>query len=163
MPGKIRFQESDSLSAGDSLTTLSTPWGALGVGICYDVRFPEMAQIAARRDDVCAMIYPGAFNLTTGPLHWELLGRARAVDNQIYVALCSPAREMTASYNAFGHSTVVDPNGQVVVQAGVDEEIVYADLDPHKIGDTRLGIPVTTQRRFDVYTATQAAGAEAAS
>ena len=131
---------------------VSTPWGNLGVGICYDVRFPELASILSRSGDICAMVYPGAFNLTTGPLHWELLARGRAVDNQIYVALCSPARDMTASYNAFGHSTVVDPNGEVVVKAGVDEEIVYADLDPKRLGDIRLGIPVTTQRRFDVYT-----------
>ena len=127
VPGKIRFQESEVLTGGQSLTEFDSEYGKVGVGICYDVRFPEMAMIAARRDAV-AMIYPGAFNLTTGPLHWELLARARAVDNQIYVAVCSPARDMTASYNAWGHSTIVDPNGEIIAKAGEGEEIIYADL-----------------------------------
>ena len=64
-------------------------------------------------------------------MHWELLARARAVDNQVYVATCSPARDMSASYRAWGHSTVVDPNGEVIAKAGEDEEIIYADLSMH--------------------------------
>jgi omega-amidase len=137
VPGKIRFQESEVLTGGTSLTDFDTEYGKFGIAICYDVRFPEMAMVAARKGAV-AMIYPGAFNLTyifidiitsrTGPLHWELLARARAVDNQIYVAMCSPARDMDASYNAWGHSTIVDPNGEIVARAGHGEEIIYADL-----------------------------------
>jgi predicted amidohydrolase len=109
IPGRIRFQESSVLQPGNQLTTaVSTSLCQLGVGICYDIRFPELAMIAARRG--CQlMIYPGAFNMTTGPLHWELLQRSRAVDNQIYVAACSPARDTGASYVAWGHSSVVDP------------------------------------------------------
>lgn len=68
VPGKIRFQESECLSPGNKLTEIDTPYGKFGIAICYDIRFPEMAMIAARRG-CCAMIYPGAFNLTTGPLH----------------------------------------------------------------------------------------------
>lgn len=78
----MKFKESDVLTAGDSMTTVSTEYGMLGIGICFDMRFLEPATIAARKGAI-AMIYPGAFNLTTGPLHWELLQRARAVDNQI--------------------------------------------------------------------------------
>lgn len=85
VPGKIRFQESLILSPGSNLNYFETPWGKIGLGICYDVRFPEMALIMARKYGVFAMIYPGAFNMTTGPLHWELLLRARALDNQIFV------------------------------------------------------------------------------
>lgn len=86
---------------GKDITIVDCPeiGAKLGIGICYDVRFPEMAMIAARRG-VTAMIYPGAFNLTTGPLHWELLARGRANDNQIYVAMCSPSRDLSASYHA---------------------------------------------------------------
>ena len=69
----------------------------------------------------------------------------------MYVALCSPARDMDASYNAWGHSMAVDPNAQVMVEAGEGEEIVYADLEEGKIEETRKGIPLYTQRRFDVY------------
>ncbi|CAE6457383.1 unnamed protein product [Rhizoctonia solani] len=125
-------------------------FGKIGLGICYDVRFPEMAMIAAREGCV-AMIYPGAFNLTTGPLHWELLQRARAVDNQMYVAMCSPARDMTAGYHAWGHSMVVDPMGKVISTTEHEEAIIHADIDPEMMRKTRSGIPVTVQRRFDVY------------
>ncbi|KAJ3114831.1 Carbon-nitrogen hydrolase [Phlyctochytrium bullatum] len=150
VPGKIRFQESEVLSAGSTPTMFQTKYGSVGVGICYDIRFPELAMIAARKGCV-AMIYPGAFNMTTGPLHWELLQRARAIDNQMFVAACSPARDETASYIAWGHSTVVDPMGQVVAKADAAEDIVYADLDLDAMADARKSIPVTTQRRFDVY------------
>jgi len=124
--------------------------GRIGIGICYDVRFPELATIAARRGCV-AMVYPGAFNLTTGPMHWELLARARAVDNQVYVAMCSPARDMDADYHAWGHSTVVDPSGRKVAEADENEAIIYAVIDPTAIEEARKNIPVSTQRRFDVY------------
>ncbi|KAJ1921032.1 Omega-amidase nit3 [Mycoemilia scoparia] len=140
IPGKIRFQESEVLSPGNELTQFETPWGKIGVGICYDIRFPEMASIAAQ-SGCKAMIYPGAFNMTTGPLHWELLARARAVDNQMFVAACSPARDMSASYHAWGHSSVVDPFARVIAKA-----------DYGVIEDVRSSIPISSQRRSDLYT-----------
>lgn len=151
IPGKITFRESDVLSPGNKLTLVPLPdYGLLAVAICYDVRFPELATIAARKG-CFALVYPGAFNLTTGPLHWELLGRARAVDNQLYVALCSPARDMSAGYHAYGHSLVVDPMAEVLVEAGEGEEVVVAQLDGERIEEARRGIPLREQRRFDVY------------
>ncbi|GME95777.1 unnamed protein product [[Candida] boidinii] len=97
------------------------------------------------------MIYPGAFNTTTGPLHWHLLARARAVDNQLYTIVCSPARNLEGAYHAYGHSLVVDPSGNIIAEAGEGEEIVYAELDKDLVENTRAGIPVTVQRRFDIY------------
>ena len=92
IPGEITFKESETLTGGDKGTVVDTPVGRIGVGICYDIRFPELAMLYARQG--CQMIlYPGAFNMTTGPLHWELLQRARAVDNQVFVMTCSPARK----------------------------------------------------------------------
>lgn len=73
------------------------------------------------------------------------------MDNQVYVGLCSPARDMEATYNAWGHSMVVDPNAEVLVEAGEGEEIVYADLKEGRIEEVRKGIPLYGQRRFDVY------------
>lgn len=151
IPGKIRFKESEVLSPGDNVTVVDLPeYGKIAIAICYDIRFPELAMIAARQKAFLCL-YPGAFNLTTGQLHWELLARGRAVDNQVFVGLCSPARDMEASYNAWGHSLVVDPMGAVLSQTDEKESIVYADLDSDKIEETRKGIPIYTQRRFDVY------------
>ena len=152
VPGKITFKESEVLSPGSDITLVDLPeYGTIAVAICYDVRFPEMAMIAARRG-AFALIYPGAFNLTTGELHWELLARGRAVDNQIYVAMCSPSRDMSATYNAWGHSLIVDPMAKVLVEAKETETIVQAELDQAVIAEARRNIPLGTQRRFDVYT-----------
>ncbi|KAI9761290.1 MAG: hypothetical protein M4579_001080 [Chaenotheca gracillima] len=151
IPGKIRFKESEVLSPGNKVTIVDLPpYGKVGIAICYDIRFPELAMIAARKG-CFLLVYPGAFNLTTGALHWSLQARARAMDNQVYVALCSPARDMEASYNAWGHSMAVDPNAHVLAEAAEGEEIVYADLEAGKIEETRKGVPIYTQRRFDVY------------
>lgn len=151
IPGLITFKESTTLSAGASALVFQLgDFGKVGVGICYDIRFPELATISARQG-AFAQIYPGAFNTTTGPLHWHLLARARAVDNQMYVVLCSPARDVGSDYHAYGHSLVVDPYGKVVAEAGEGEEIVYAELDPAVIELVRSGIPVSSQRRFDIY------------
>ncbi|KAJ6546413.1 carbon-nitrogen hydrolase [Mycena vulgaris] len=150
IPGKIKFKESETLTGGASSNFFDTEFARIGLGICYDIRFPELAMISARKG--ChVLIYPGAFNLTTGPLHWELLQRARAVDNQVFFAMCSPARDLTAGYHAWGHSMVVDPMANILVEAADAEDIVYADIDPALMEAARAGIPVTVQRRFDVY------------
>lgn len=151
IPGKITFKESDVLSPGNKVTIFDLPeYGKIGLAICYDVRFLELAMIAARKG-AFILVYPGAFNTTTGPMHWSLQARARAMDNQVYVAMCSPARDTNASYHAWGHSMVVDPNAEVMAEADENETIIYADLDGAKIDETRKGIPIYTQRRFDVY------------
>ncbi|KAF9424147.1 hypothetical protein BGZ76_003553 [Entomortierella beljakovae] len=139
----------ESIKEGPSVKALSA-MAKVGVGICYDIRFPEPAMIAARQG-CFAMIYPGAFNMTTGPLHWELLQRARAVDNQMYVAACSPARDVTASYHAWGHSTIVGPSGDVIQTTDEKQSIIYADLDLTKMNEFRQNIPLSNQRRFDLY------------
>ncbi|CED84183.1 carbon-nitrogen hydrolase [Phaffia rhodozyma] len=151
IPGKMTFKESDSLTGGRDITSFETPFGKIGLGICYDIRFPEMAAIAARQGCV-ALIYPAAFNMTTGPLHWELLQRARAVDNQVFVSMCSPARSSDLSaYQAWGHTSVYDPMGLQLATTDEKESIVHALIDPEVLITARKGIPVTVQRRFDVY------------
>ena len=151
VPGKITFQESLVLSPGNAPTYFSTPLGNIGLGICYDIRFPDLAILMARKYNVIAMIYPGAFNMTTGPLHWELLQKSRALDNQIYVAACSPARDESASYVAYGHSALIDPMGCVVSTTDEKESIVYGEIDPKIIQESRSAIPCYQQRRFDIY------------
>lgn len=87
----------------------------------------------------------------TGPLHWELLTRARAVDNQVFVATCSPARNPASSYQAWGHSTVVGPFAEVIATCDHEPTTVYAELDYNQIQERRSSIPVTHQKRHDLY------------
>jgi omega-amidase len=168
IPGKIIFRESDVLSCGNSLTTFDIGKGGLvaiacslffflpigscklGLGICYDMRFAELAQAYSSLGCQC-LIYPGAFNMTTGPKHWELLLRARAVDNQLYVAAVSPARDESSSYVAWGHSTVVNPWGELVATTEHNEAVIYADVDLSKVEEVRTAIPIRNQRQDSVY------------
>jgi len=150
IPGKITFKESESLTAGNNFTTFDTPWCKVGLGICYDIRFAELAQIY--RDKGCKLlVYPGAFNMTTGPAHWELLARGRALDNQVYVATPSPARDSSADYVAWGHSSIVSPWGEVVSTTDEKESIVYADVDLPLLNDIRDQVPISRQKRSDLY------------
>ncbi|AWU75969.1 hypothetical protein CAS74_004561 [Pichia kudriavzevii] len=152
IPGGITFKESDSLKPGNKVTVFDIPEidTRFGLGICYDIRFPELAMIAARRG-AGIMAYPGAFNTVTGPKFWSKFAVARAIDNQNYVLMCSPARNPQGGYQAYGHSMVVDPDGEILVEAGHEETIVYAELKKDVVEETRRNIPFSVQRRFDVY------------
>lgn len=150
VPGGITFKESDTLSPGDCVTIFETPYCKVGVGICYDMRFPELAMIM-RAEGAKLIVYPGAFNTTTGPPHWELLQRSRALDNQIFVATASPARNPDSKYQAWGHSTIVDPWGTVIATTGHEPDIVVAEIDLNKVDEVRKSIPTSMQRRLDIY------------
>ncbi|KAH9551711.1 hypothetical protein CY35_09G026800 [Sphagnum magellanicum] len=150
IPGKITFKESDVLTAGDGPTIVDTDVGRIGIGICYDIRFPELAMLYAARG-AHIICYPGAFNMTTGPAHWELLQKARAVDNQIYVATCAPARDPSAGYIAWGHSTLVGPFGQIVATTEHEQTTVIAEIDYSQTEKIRLNMPLESQRRGDLY------------
>ena len=150
IPGKITFKESDTLSPGSSLTCVQTAFATIGVGICYDIRFPEMAMIYRQRG-AQLVVFPGAFNMTTGPKHWELLQRARALDNQLYVCTCSPARDEDFSYVAWGHSLVAGPFGDVVDTLGHEEGLLCTELDLQEVATRRQNMPLDQQRRDDLY------------
>lgn len=150
IPGKITFKESKTLTAGEAPTVVDTEVGRIGIGICYDIRFQELAMLYAARG-AHLLCYPGAFNMTTGPLHWELLQRARAVDNQLYVATCSPARDAGAGYIAWGHSTLVGPFGEVLATTEHDEAVIIAEIDYSQIELRRTNLPLEKQRRGDLY------------
>lgn len=135
------FKESDILSPGQSLTVFESPWGNIGVGICFDIRFADMA--AAMVDaGARLLIYPAAFNMSTGPRHWELLFRARANDGQCFAVGCAPARNTAASYVSWAHSIVADPWGRVQRDLGTEAvtEVVTLDLD--EIDSVRAQIPL---------------------
>ena len=151
VPGQLTFKESDTLTAGSQLTTFDSPWGRVGLGICYDIRFPEYA-MALTQAGCGLLVYPGAFNTTTGPLHWELLARGRAVDCQSFVLVCSPARNPASTYQAWGHSTVVSPWGKVLATTEHEPDVVVCELQLDEVAQFRERIPTGKQKRHDMYT-----------
>lgn len=159
VPGKITFRESETLTGGNrmSLFDAGSAFGRVGVGICYDVRFPELALLMAK-EGAGLLIYPGAFNMVTGPAHWELLMRARALDCQTFVVAASPARTAApatpgkyAHYTAWGHSMCVSPWGEVLAELQEGPGVMVVDLDMARLAEVRQSIPTSKQKREDVY------------
>eukprot|EP00762_Andalucia_godoyi_P003438 ANDGO_04329.mRNA.1 Nitrilase homolog 2 len=147
IPGKITFRESEVLTPGEKPAVFRIgPWN-IGLGICFDMRFPELVLSYANKHNCQMVVFPGAFNMTTGPAHWELLIRARALDGQCYVAACSPARDEAASYVAYGNSMVVDPWGEVLMRAGSAEEIIVTECTLEKAEEIRNAVPIREGRR----------------
>ena len=148
--GKIYFKESDTLSAGNDFTVIETELTTIGIGICYDVRFVELSRIMAL-NGTQILIFPGAFNLTTGPAHWEILFRSRALDNQVYAIGVAPALDKDASYNSFGHSIAVNPWGEIIEELDYEEGLKIVEIDLDEIKRIREEIPILKNRRTDLY------------
>ena len=148
--GKIAFKESDVLTAGDNFTVADTEFGKIGIGICYDVRFVELARIMVE-NGALVLFYPGAFNMTTGPAHWELLFRSRALDNQVFCVGVAPALNKDASYHSYGHSIVANPWGEVLTQADEKEDLIICEIDLNEIKKVREEIPLLKNKRNDLY------------
>ena len=147
---RITFKESDVLTAGDEFTLAETEFGKIGIGICYDVRFVELARIMVE-NGAQILFYPGAFNMTTGPAHWELLFRARALDNQVFCIGVAPALNMDASYHSYGHSIITNPWGEVIAQADEKERLIICEIDLSEIKKIREEIPLLKNKRKDLY------------
>jgi len=148
--GKITFKESDVLTPGSGITVFDTEWGKLGVMICYDIRFPEFTRKMSL-EGVKAVFVPAAFNMTTGPAHWELSFRCRALDNQIYMFGISPARDEKGSYVAYGNSIATNSWGQVIGRLDEKEGILFIDVDLDDIYEVRESLPLLKHRRPEVY------------
>ena len=141
VPGGQYFKESDVLSPGKEMTVFDTEYGRMGVCICFDIRFPDLF-LQMRRAGVRMVFVPAAFNMTTGPAHWQTLFRSRALDQQIFMAGCSPARDETASYIAYGHSIVTDPWGRILKELDEKEGILDIELDLAETDRIRTQIPL---------------------
>ncbi len=143
------FRESDTLSPGNDLEVFHTPFGCFGVAICFDVRFPELFR-ALTLKGAQIIVIPAAFNTITGPIHWELLLRARAVDNQVFTVGAGPAREEGSEYVYYGHSMVVNPWSEVIAAADEQETILQAEIDLDLIDRIRNKLPLLRARRRDL-------------
>ncbi|EOD01563.1 carbon-nitrogen hydrolase family protein [Caldisalinibacter kiritimatiensis] len=149
--GGIRFMESDILSKGEDITVFDTEYGKVGLSICYDIRFPELMRLMVLKG-ARIIVIPAAFNMTTGPAHWESLFKVRALDNQVYMLGTAPARNKESSYTSYGNSIITDPWGRVVSKLDEKENILIQDLDLNMIDKIRRELPLLQHRRTDLYT-----------
>ncbi|MCC7553600.1 MAG: carbon-nitrogen hydrolase family protein [Methanobacteriaceae archaeon] len=150
IPGKVHSKESDVISPGDKFTIVETKFGKLGIGICYDIRYPELSRIMALKG-AKILFYPGAFNFTTGPAHWELLFRSRAIDNQVFTVGVAPAVDESLSYQSYGHSLLVNPWGEVLIEADENEQLIFQEIDLKEVDKIRKEMPLLKNRRTELY------------
>ena len=148
--GGQRFFESETFTGGSDITVFDTEFGKMGLVICFDIRFPEICRLTALKG-AKVLFAPGAFNMTTGPLHWEILFRLRAVDNQLYTVGASPARDEEGVYVSYANSIAADPWGRIIYRADEKESVEVIELDLDEVERVREQLPLINAMRTDVY------------
>lgn len=151
IPSKVTLKETDRAVAGKGiLNPINSPVGKLGALICYDVRFP-LISTSLRERGAEILTYPSAFTVPTGLAHWEVLMRARAIENQCYVISAAQVGKHNEKRTSFGHSVVVDPWGKVIACASDKVGIITAEVDMNYLQKIRTEMPVFDHARKDVY------------
>jgi predicted amidohydrolase len=147
LPGRIRYRESAFMSAGREPAVCETPFGAMGLSICYDLRFPELyRQYSAQ--GAALLLVPAAFTMETGRDHWEPLLRARAIENQCFVLATGQTGNKESGLVCYGRSMAVDPWGIVIAQAADEEGILMVELDLTATERARERLPALRHRRL---------------
>jgi len=141
-----RLAESDGTAPGNRAVVTPTPFGLLGLSICYDVRFPALYQALVDRGAV-ALTVPSAFTLSTGKDHWHVLLRARAIECQAYVLAPAQWGNHWRTRTSYGHALIADPWGCVIAECSDGEGIAMADLDLEKVTQARTSLPSLDHRR----------------
>jgi predicted amidohydrolase len=141
------YRESDTIEAGDNDLVIGTPFGRLGIAVCYDLRFPEIFRRLADAG-MEMLVIPSAFTAQTGAAHWELLIRARAVENLCYVLAPNQGGFHLNGRRTFGHSMIVDPWGTVLDCYKTGSGFVIADIDLERLEKVRASFPALSHRRF---------------
>ena len=142
-----RYCESESIAPGTEVTAAETELGRIGLSICYDLRFPELYRRLAA-DGAMLLTVPAAFTLTTGKDHWEVLLRARAIENQAYVLAPAQFGRHTESRSTYGHGMLVDPWGLVIARASDGEGLAVGPIDPSLQARIRKNLPALAHRRL---------------
>ena len=137
------YDERATIEAGDQPVVLDTPFGRMGLSICYDLRFPELFRAFGTVD---LIVLPAAFTETTGRAHWEMLLRARAVENQCYVLAAAQGGRHLSGRMTHGNSMIIDPWGEIVARMDKGEGVVVAELDPKRIVEVRASLPALQHR-----------------
>jgi nitrilase len=141
--GRERYVEANTIEPGHEVQVLQSPFGRIGLSICYDLRFPELYR---RMGAVDAIVVPSAFTATTGEAHWETLIRARAVENLAYVLAPAQGGVHASGRRTHGHSMIVDPWGVVLASIPEGAGVAVADIDPARIAAVRSSLPALEHR-----------------
>lgn len=143
--GDERYDEAETIEAGDRVVAVDTDIGRLGLGICYDLRFPEFFRAMGKVD---LIVLPAAFTETTGRAHWRVLLRARAIENQCYVLAAAQGGAHPGGRVTHGNSLIVDPWGEIVAEMDKGEGVVSAELEATRLAETRSSLPALEHRRL---------------
>lgn len=145
VPGDRSYRESDDVVAGKKAVATATPWGKLGLSICYDLRFPELyRQLSAK--GAHTLFVPAAFTAVTGKAHWDALTRARAIENQCYLVAPGQTGNPFPGRECHGHTRIVDPWGRIIAERPAGIGVVTADLDYGALFEVRAKLPALTHR-----------------
>ncbi len=144
--GNERHRESAGFEPGRKAVVAETPWGGLGMTVCYDLRFPHLYRMLAKLGAKFISV-PSAFTRTTGEAHWHVLLRARAIENGCYIFAPAQCGYHDGGRRTFGHSLIVDPWGDVLADGGDDPGYVIAAIDPARVAEARARIPSLTHDR----------------
>lgn len=151
------FKESAYTMQGKDFSSIATPWGAMGINICYDLRFPELTRAlnsVKNQEPLNILVVPSAFALTTGRAHWEILLRARAIENQCYVLAPAQCGQHNSQRSSYGHSLVIDPWGKIMAEAGDAASVLVIELPLETIEKVRHSLPALAHRRLTLNATT---------
>lgn len=140
LPSGEKYRESNTVAGGDSATLAETPFGKIGMTVCYDLRFPQLYRTLAQKGAILLTV-PSAFTETTGKAHWHVLLRARAIENGAFVVAPAQGGTHANGRKTYGHSLIVGPWGEVLAEAGTEPGVIVADIDPAAATDARLRVP----------------------
>ncbi len=146
LPHGESWRESEGYQPGDKAVVAALPWGALGMGICYDLRFPILAHTLAQKG-AAFLSYPSAFTRQTGEAHWHVLLRARAIETGAFVFAAAQGGKHADGRETYGHSLIVNPWGEVLAEGGLQQEVVMAEIDPMAVNLARQRIPALRNSR----------------
>jgi predicted amidohydrolase len=146
LPTGESWRESAAYAPGERVVAVDTPWGRLGLSICYDLRFPDLYR-ALTNAGAAMLVIPAAFTVPTGEAHWHVLMRARAIEAGCWVIAAAQVGTHDDGRVTYGHSLVVDPWGEIVLDLGDEPQIGYAEIDQARIDEVRSRIPALSHRR----------------
>ncbi|HPR07792.1 MAG TPA: carbon-nitrogen hydrolase family protein [Denitromonas sp.] len=143
--GAERYDEAETIEPGEAIVCFDAPCGRVGLSVCYDLRFPEMFRAMGVVD---LIVLPAAFTYTTGLAHWEVLLRARAIENQCYVMAPAQGGRHPSGRRTYGDTLIIDPWGEVLARRAEGPGVVVAEMDPARIRDVRTRLPALSHRRL---------------